>query len=337
MKKLLAIFLLPVFLGSCNDEPERTPYTPKFIEAEQILDNYSITTLESITSAEAWIGTKDNGLIRYSDSGVEIFNSSNSPISESSPIYDIAIDYSGNVWIGANGLIKFDGATFTRYSTENSSIPVNLVKSIAVDQDNNIWFSSANDQTGGLVKFDRTNFTVYTPENSDLPVHYVRGVIADGNNNVWVSSYETLNQSFISRISGSEWHTFGNADFGFTAAGVGQLAINGSDEIFAIVDYSMNPSLGTHGSKLFSFLPETTVRNQFNFTNLITSITVDTNGKVWYVSRRQFGVYNGEAWIIESPTFTKADLTSITEGPEEKMWIGTTDGVYIMEKTQVIE
>ena len=66
------------------------------------------------------------------------------------PVYRIimfsslAIDGSGNKWIGTDGggLAKYDGTNWTVYNTSNSGLPDNRVHSIAIDGSGNKWIGT---------------------------------------------------------------------------------------------------------------------------------------------------------------------------------------------------
>ena len=65
-------------------------------------------------------------------------------------ILSIAIDGSGNKWIGTyGGLAKFDGTTWTVYTTSNSGLPDNRVASITIDGSGNKWIGT----DGGLAVY----------------------------------------------------------------------------------------------------------------------------------------------------------------------------------------
>jgi hypothetical protein len=54
------------------------------------------------------------------------------------------VDSSGNVWIATQwaGLVKFDGTNWTVYTASNSGLPDNRVRTIAVDDNNDIWIGT---------------------------------------------------------------------------------------------------------------------------------------------------------------------------------------------------
>ena len=78
------------------------------------------------------------------------------------------IDVQGNKWFGVagidvggtGGLSKFDGTTWTTYTSE-----VGIVTAISPDAQDNEWFGT---DLGGLVKYDGTNWTTYTDPSSHV-------------------------------------------------------------------------------------------------------------------------------------------------------------------------
>ena len=77
-------------------------------------------------------------------------------------IQSVFQDSKGNLWLGTWGLgvSKYDGTTFTHYTT-NEGLSSNNVLSAFEDDLNNIWFSTYG---GGLTKYDGEYFTHYTEE-----------------------------------------------------------------------------------------------------------------------------------------------------------------------------
>jgi hypothetical protein len=131
------------------------------------------------------------GLIVYSVSfaqhpGWTVYDTSNSGL-PNNDINSIAIDGSGNKWIGTNGgLAKFDGVTWTVYNVKNSGLPYNMVWSIAIDGNGSKWIGTFG---GGLAKFDGAAWTVYNDTNSGLPDKYVMPMAIDGSENLWIGTY----------------------------------------------------------------------------------------------------------------------------------------------------
>ena len=100
-----------------------------------------------------------------------VYNTSNSGL-PSNRISAIAIDKSGNKWIGTEGggLVKFDGKNWIVYNTLNSGLPVDTINSITIDDLKNIWIAAGtNYGRTGIAKFNGADWTLYNPSNSGLP------------------------------------------------------------------------------------------------------------------------------------------------------------------------
>ncbi|MCF8369257.1 MAG: histidine kinase [Bacteroidales bacterium] len=105
--------------------------------------------------AYIWIGTTDNGLNRLNpetgDIDHFISNTSDSLAFWGANASCITEDLSGNIWVGAFGLNKFNRKelTFTHYTTAEGLCD-NDVKAIIADDSGNLWITTQN----GLSKFN---------------------------------------------------------------------------------------------------------------------------------------------------------------------------------------
>lgn len=97
----------------------------------------------------------------------------------------IKIDSHDNIWFGLSGggITKYDGSTWTSYSTSNG-LAGNTVYAIAFDAQGNKWFGTNN----GVSKFDDTNWTTYKTEDG-LASNYVSAIAIDGRNTKWFGTY----------------------------------------------------------------------------------------------------------------------------------------------------
>jgi ligand-binding sensor domain-containing protein len=88
------------------------------------------------------------------------------------------------VWVGTSaGLSRFDGKTWTNYTTQNSGIPSDYINSIAVDHNGVVWL--AHNQYGKYMdasRFDGTTWKSYNKENSVLKDNSVITIAVDANN-----------------------------------------------------------------------------------------------------------------------------------------------------------
>ena len=96
-------------------------------------------------SAYLWVGTT-GGLVQLNKNNDEMvfFNKGNSGLS-GNLIRSLAKDDSGNLWVGAMALSKYDGINWQTYTTANSGIPKDYTGAqyppnvITIDKDTNLW------------------------------------------------------------------------------------------------------------------------------------------------------------------------------------------------------
>lgn len=136
-----------------------------------------------------WIGTDGYGTIKFDGKNWITYNRKNSGIA-SDTILNEACDSKGNIWLssGVYGAIsKFNGTNWNTYFAPNRHNVV--VSSIAVDKQDNIWFSYNDENYGGIIKFDGTNWTIYNSSNSGLTCNYVSVIAIDAQGNKWCAMY----------------------------------------------------------------------------------------------------------------------------------------------------
>jgi streptogramin lyase len=97
-------------------------------------------------------------------------------------------DAAGNMWVGtvAYGLGKWDGVSWTVYTTANSGLPSNYITSLAQAADGALWIGTCS---GGIVRFDGATWTAFTTKNSGIAADYcIEKVFLDRLGNTWVGS-----------------------------------------------------------------------------------------------------------------------------------------------------
>ncbi len=330
MKKLFLFLFIVISFQSC----EKYGNSARFVNTafnKKILDGYFVKSIAFDKLGNAWIGTFKQGLIKYSSTGTVVYNSSNSVIPDSTVIQDIAVDSKNNVWIGCEGLIKYDGSGFTFYNTKNTPMPEDLVGSIAIDSKDNIWFTSCRFRQGGIVKYDGKSWTVYTPDNSALPANFVGSIAVDKYDNVWLALSEKVNNAYLAEISNNSWKIYTGNDLGFSPYYIGNIRINSKNEVCAAIDYSLSSLWINTGPQVFIFDGKTSTQIKNDSISHIKSITIDRADNIWCAAYGGYGVYNGFSWFIDNSSFKSNSVFAIEQAPDNKIWIGTGNGIYINE------
>jgi ligand-binding sensor domain-containing protein/serine phosphatase RsbU (regulator of sigma subunit) len=103
----------------------------------------------------------------------------------SSYIWDIFEDNSGNFWFATDGggVTRYDGKSFLHLTEEHGLIS-NYVRKIIQDRSGNLWFATIS----GLSKYDGVTFTNYD-KKSGLKHNSIWSVLEDEAGNIWLSTY----------------------------------------------------------------------------------------------------------------------------------------------------
>lgn len=321
-----------IFICSCeeyNHDDTILTGTPNTSFYTKILDGYFVTSIAFDHKGNAWIGTFKQGLIKYNSSETKLYDWNNSIIPKDCVINDIAVDSHDNIWIACEGLIRFDGSSFTLFNTGNSPIPEDYVKSIGIDSKENVWFTSCRFREGGLVKFNGNSWNVFTPQNSDLPVNFIRSVAVDRNDNVWLALSETVNESCLVKISGSLWNIYTDENLGFNPYFFADIGCNSRNQVCGAIDYMLSSTFVNVGPQVFIFNGQKSEQLSFDDVTKVMSIKIDDEDNIWCANIGGYAVFNGENWIVDDSTFKDTGVFTIEQARDRKIWLGTSDGIYI--------
>lgn len=115
------------------------------------------------------------------------YNTANTPVIPNNRVNTIACDTSGSVWIGTNaGLVKFDGSSWTCYTTANGLPSDNILSLECV---NNMLYIGTN---AGLTRYNGAVFTNYNVGNSLLSNDTITCIKAQTPNQIWLGHYNRI-------------------------------------------------------------------------------------------------------------------------------------------------
>lgn len=126
-------------------------------------------------------------------------------------VHAIGEDALGNLWFGEmNGPLRFDGANWQRYTTDDGLIE-NDVQQIARDGQGRMWFSTWS----GLSVFDGVNWETHN-KTTGLPTNETRSLFADSQGRIWIGLgwYEADNRDYVGMHDGAGWTFYGSRDTG---------------------------------------------------------------------------------------------------------------------------
>jgi ligand-binding sensor domain-containing protein len=339
---VILVVTISVFV-SCDQEllrPDPIPDPSKFAANQTILEDFFVKCIAFGNDGSAWIGTTE-GLIHYSQTHSILYNDQNSMLTELR-ILDIAVDSKDNIWIGSNGLLKFDGKRFTHFTKANSDIPVDHVSSLAIDSNDNVWVASSRPGVGGLAKYSGDKFEVYTPENSPLPAHHTEAIAIDSEDNLWASAMLGVNFIYIIRISGETWTIYDSNNFEQKIPWITDLDIDSQNRLCGAIDFGLAPNRFTsphvfrfNGDGFDTFTVD-------SITGWTGKILVDNNDRFWYSFGYGYAYYNGTNWektiseVVEAEPrgYYKTNYNTFQQAPDGNIWIGTSDGIIILEEKE---
>jgi ligand-binding sensor domain-containing protein len=328
---LFCLFVL-TFISCKKDDGETGPFPDNV--SDNILKDYVITAIAFDQSGTAWLGTLNQGLIRHDANKTTVFNSTNSILSDAS-ILDIKTDKKGNVWIGSDDLIRYDGSKFTRYDSKQFNLPRNHIGSIAIDGSDQVWFSCGSFRSGGLVKYDGTRFTTFTPENSDLPGNLIQSLAIDSQDHLWVAVNDAVSTTSLVKIEGSKWRVFGEKEIGIKPYNYGSIVTNMQNELLVSIDYMLSSTMISGRPQIFRFNGNKANIIALPDENLIIyqthKIFSDSNNHLWasFWGDQNYGIFKDGSWNLRK--LDTDGIFAFGEKTKGEIWLGTGKGIFIIK------
>ncbi len=257
-----------------------------------------------------WVGT-DGGLVKINKETEEIafYNRANANLPDNH-IRALAIDSSGNLWIGTQyeGIGRFDGYSCHVYNTRNSPLPFDQWNmEIEVDAEGKIWIGSLK----YLVKFNVTDWVSYETGNP-------------------LSAYYSINDIFFDRNC-SEWiaASWGVGRFNGDSVIVENIEGLNNDAIVIQEDNENHIWVGTQWNGLFEF--DGTNWREYNTSNSnipsnnIYDMKFDSDGNLWMATGNGLVKFDGSNWIVFNTTnssLLQNEILSIEIDEKGIIWLG---------------
>lgn len=137
------------------------------------------------TDGALWIGTKDDGLIRYADGEVSRFTAEEGLPDQD--ILSILKDHEGSLWVGThygglNRLLEGRAVTFAK----REGLPFPIVSCVVEANAEGLWLGTAG---GGLYKYSHCEFTAIPLGNAASDSKDIRGLHLTKNGDLWIGTY----------------------------------------------------------------------------------------------------------------------------------------------------
>jgi ligand-binding sensor domain-containing protein len=238
----------------------------------------------------------------------------------------LLLDKAGNIWFGTfnAGLYKYDGQSFTRFTTANG-LSSNSVLSLLEDREGNIWIGTG----AGLCRYDgKTIRPVHIPlpknrrPNQYRSTHNVFSILQDQKGRLW---FATVDGVYV-----YDGHAF--TPFIFQESGGGYMSSNPNVE-YILEDRAGTIWMGGRGNQgIFRYDGKTITTLQVNEQqefNWAWPQVQDRQGNLW------FSNWTG-AYRYDGKSFAKVDglyagpvnpITRIIEDSKGTIWIGGSHGI----------
>jgi ligand-binding sensor domain-containing protein len=319
MKKLNCVCLAAVLLFSTAFAGAQNPEWIYYLNGEHV-------NALAEEGNQIWAGTSE-GLVRIDKtSGLSVFyDSSNSGLPENW-VRTIAVDGSGNKWIGTafGGMALFDGTNWTVFDTSNSGLPNDIVNSIVLDGSGNSWIGTYN----GLGRFDGTNWTKYFTSNSELPHNEVNSIAIDGSGNKWIGT----RGGGVALFDGTNWTTYNSSNSGLPFNRVNSIAIDGSGNKWIGTEIGLARFDGTNWITYNSSnlgLPN----------DIVNSIDLDGSGNKWIGAEDGLARFDGTNWTAYTTSnsgMPSNTVRSLIVDESGNKWVGTYRGLGVYKEGGVV-
>lgn len=282
---------------------------------------------------ETWIGTIQGLNVR---AGTSIKNYTYQPEDDSglnhNSIRCILGDKAGNIWLGTysggvniyyTGGQKFQLITERFFTREGLNHPV--VSSILEDEKRNLWIGT---EGGGLNFYDTGTgiFKTYkVNELKGISNNIIKSITKADHKNLWIGTYNGL------RLFNTESRTF--TDY----AQVSDKAINGSKQIYALLNVDSGLWIGTNGGglrflskkgKLSVFLYKPGSMGSISSDN-INAIASDKKGNLWIATQKGLNYFDTKTQRSRTFYMNPKDKFSLSNNLVFSVFVDTKDRVWI--------
>jgi len=238
--------------------------------------------------------------------------------------HTIITDSVNNIWIGSDvndniGLLKFDGSTWSNYTTSNSNLSENRISCLYHHL--NQIFIGVNPY-GLNILSTNLNYKKIITSNSLIYENWLETVYLDTSGIAYTSSFNSITDKVdLVSLSGQTWNFLDNIPTGTAKA----------------IYRDSNNNIWVGGYKGVAFFNGTNW-SFFNISNTnfphntVNSIAEDINGSIWIAGGSAYksfiAKYDGITWTTYFPPGVPYEFYKIIIDTLDNKWIGAYDGLY---------
>ncbi|OFX26446.1 MAG: hypothetical protein A2033_16315 [Bacteroidetes bacterium GWA2_31_9] len=270
-----------------------------------------VWSIDMDSLSRVWMVTDTKGICILVDSTWIYYN----PVYlANNSVFTFTQDLNNNLFIATGGgLTKFDGQSWTKYTTLNYILPNNTVTSLVVNSAGILYVGTASDV---IKTYNGTTWSTFYPP---LISSNIRSMFIDSNDRFWVGTQ----QDGVFRLmpGGNNWSNFSGIGL------AGNMVNAFYEDIDGVIWIACNNGVSTYSSSGM------TVFNQAYdglVSTFVTDIMQDSLGDMWFsTSGGGISKFDGINWI----TYSKDDylpnntVTCILKDYKNNLWFGTDSGL----------
>lgn len=323
----------------------------------------NVQALYKDTNDNLWIGTGEDGLISLKNSTWKAHELSGVNLLGNS-VNTLAIDSSGNKWVGTNkGLSFYDNKKWKSFTTNSSVFPEKRIHTAEVVEDR-VWFGFGF-KGYGLAHYEDGNWQFLDTGNSNIPGQEVYDITIDEQGNKWLATNKGLakyrngnweifnkqnsglpfNTLFgeiaidsngdiwivsrdLIRYNGTNWRIFNASNSQIPSGDLNCIGINGSTNNIWIG--SDNGLIKYDGNKWAQFR----ATNSGLPSNHVEAVNFDQSGNIWIGTLGGLAFYDEIFWRVYKVSNSGLSgnwVNDIAIGRSNKKWVGTGKGISVFE------
>lgn len=313
---ILYVFALTPLLVACDGVTEEPASQP-------LLQGYHVTAIAFDDLGNAWLGTLNQGLIKFDGQNQTLYPE------VTGMIRDLKVNSNNQLFIAADGLVKFDGYDFIRY--DSNPLMKGNVMDLDIDSKDRVWFSFGSFTNGGLGFLDGDALSVYTPDNSPLPAHWVSAVKVGRNDQVWVSAQSSVGHLHLAKIREEDWTLFDSENLGFSPYSISNLDENSLGKLIGGIDYSLSSTFDPGRPPLFTFDESEGQQIMSEKPLSVSQVFVDRSDRIWCAGAGGYGLYQNGNWTYSKDDLNELSVFAIAQAPDGAIWLGTGNGIIILK------
>ena len=244
-------------------------------------------------------------------------------------VTSLLIDNNDMLWVSyENGLVTWDGKEFNYYNTE-TGLPDNRANFVTQDSNGNVWVGT----WGGAAFYDGNAWQTISTEDG-LSVSMVNVILEDSFGNFWFGAYNMKGGAISILMADGSWQYFSMEN------GLPNDNVTGFLELEKGSIWVGTGFYNRGGAAILSY-----EEGKYHIKNIlkkkdglagekVRSLYQDNLGNIWFGSEFDgIAIMNESnmAILTEDEGLSHNEVLSILQVTDGDMWLGTLDGITIIE------